>query len=86
MRWAGHVTNVEEDRNAYMILVEKYKGKSPLGRLGCRWQDNIQRDLKEGAGACAMDASGLGWRQVADCCEYSKKGRVLKEIRELLDS
>jgi hypothetical protein len=45
MRWAGHVANVE-DRHAYRVLVEKYKGKSPLGRLGCRWQDNIQRDLK----------------------------------------
>jgi len=47
MRWAAHVANAEE-RNAYMILVEKYKGKSPLGRLGCRWEDNIQKDLKEG--------------------------------------
>lgn len=35
MRWAGHVANVEEDSNAYMILVEKYKGKSPLGRFRC---------------------------------------------------
>jgi hypothetical protein len=41
MRWAGHVANVEEDRNAYMMLVENYKGKSPNGRLGCRWEVNI---------------------------------------------
>jgi len=33
MRWAGHVANVAEDRNAYMILVEKYKGRGSLGRL-----------------------------------------------------
>jgi hypothetical protein len=41
MRWAGHVANMDEDRNAYAMLVEKYKGKSPLGRLRFRWEVNI---------------------------------------------
>jgi hypothetical protein len=41
MRWAGHVANVEEDRNAYIILMEKYKGKRPQERLRCRWEVNI---------------------------------------------
>jgi hypothetical protein len=27
------------------VLVEKSEGKRPLGRLECRWQDNIKMDL-----------------------------------------
>jgi hypothetical protein len=29
-------------RNAYRILVGKLEGKRPLGRLSCRWVDNIK--------------------------------------------
>jgi hypothetical protein len=29
------------------ILVDKPEGKWLLGRLGCRWEDNIKTDLKE---------------------------------------
>jgi hypothetical protein len=36
-----------EKRNAYMILVGKPKGKSPLGRPRSRWVDNIKMDLRE---------------------------------------
>jgi hypothetical protein len=32
-------------------LVGKPDGKRPLGRLGCRWEDNIKMDLQE-----------VGWR------------------------
>jgi hypothetical protein len=32
MRWAGHVARMGEKRNACRILVEKPKGKRPLGR------------------------------------------------------
>jgi hypothetical protein len=32
MRWAGHVAQIGEKRNAYRILVEKPEGKRPLGR------------------------------------------------------
>jgi hypothetical protein len=32
MRWSGHVARMGEKRNAYMILVGKPEGKSPLGR------------------------------------------------------
>jgi hypothetical protein len=28
-------------RNAYNVLVRKPEGKSVLGRLGCKWVDNI---------------------------------------------
>jgi hypothetical protein len=28
------------------ILMGKPEGKRPLGRLGCRWEDNIKMDLR----------------------------------------
>jgi hypothetical protein len=34
-------------RNAYKILVRKADGKRPLGRLACRWEDNIRMDLQK---------------------------------------
>jgi hypothetical protein len=36
-----------EKRNAYRILVGKQKGRRPLGRPRCRWEDNIKMDLRE---------------------------------------
>jgi hypothetical protein len=34
-------------RYAYRILVRKTEEKRPLGRLRCRWVDNIKMDLRE---------------------------------------
>jgi hypothetical protein len=34
-------------RNAYRLLVGKPGGSRPLGRLICRWVDNIKMDLGE---------------------------------------
>jgi hypothetical protein len=31
MRWAGHAARMEENRNAYRILVGKAEAKRPLG-------------------------------------------------------
>jgi hypothetical protein len=45
IRWAGHVARMGEKRNMYMLLIGKPEGKRPLGRLGCRWIDNIKMDL-----------------------------------------
>jgi hypothetical protein len=47
MRWAGHVTRMGENRNAYRILVGKPEGRRPLGRPRHRWVDNIKIDLRE---------------------------------------
>jgi hypothetical protein len=38
---------MEENRNAYRVLVGKPEGKIPLGRARCRWVDNIKMDLRE---------------------------------------
>jgi len=42
-------------RNAYKILVTKPKGKRPLGRPTCRWEDNIRLHLR--VGSCGLDSS-----------------------------
>jgi hypothetical protein len=47
MRWAGHVAQRGEKRNAYRILVGKPEGKRPLGRPRRTWVDNIKMDLRE---------------------------------------
>jgi hypothetical protein len=47
MRRAGHVACMGEERKAYKVLVGKPKGKRPLGRPRCRWEDGIRMDLRE---------------------------------------
>jgi hypothetical protein len=47
MRWAGHVTQLGEKRNAYRILVGKPEGKRSLGGPRSRWVDNNKMDLRE---------------------------------------
>jgi hypothetical protein len=47
MRCAGHVAQIEEQRNAYRILVGTPEGKRPLGRRRHRWVDTNKMDLRE---------------------------------------
>jgi hypothetical protein len=47
MRWAGHVAQVGEKRDAYRLYVGKPEGKRSLGRPGRRWVDNIMMDFGE---------------------------------------
>ena len=46
-RWTGHVAAMEEGRNSFKMLTGKPTGKRPLGRPRCRWENNINMDLKE---------------------------------------
>jgi hypothetical protein len=45
MRWAGHVAQMGEKRNAYRLLVGKPERKRPLERPRHRWVINIKFDL-----------------------------------------
>jgi hypothetical protein len=59
MRWAGHVAQMGEKRNAYKILVGKPEGKRPLVRPRRRWVDNIKMDLRE------IGLDGVEWMDMA---------------------
>ena len=47
LRWAGHVTRIEEGRSVFKILNGTPAGKRPLGRPRRRWEDNIRMGFKE---------------------------------------
>jgi hypothetical protein len=47
MRWACHLAQKGEERDAYRLLVEKPEGKRSLGRPRHGWVDNIKMDLGE---------------------------------------
>jgi hypothetical protein len=63
---AGHLTSVEEDRNAYRILVEKPEGINYLENLHHRFYSINNMDLKEiafDAVNCIILVQGRGkWR------------------------
>jgi hypothetical protein len=52
MRWAGHVAQMQENRNAYRILVGNPDRKRPLGRRRHRWVDSIRIDRREIGWGC----------------------------------
>jgi hypothetical protein len=47
MRWVGHVACMGERLNAYRVLVGKPEGKTPLGGLRCRWEGNVEMDIRD---------------------------------------
>jgi hypothetical protein len=51
MKWVGHVARMGEKRKVYKVLIRKPEGKTPLGRLRCRWEYGIR-----------IDPGELGWR------------------------
>jgi hypothetical protein len=55
MRWAEHVACMGEKRNAYRILVGKPEGKRLLGIPRCRWEGNIEMDLR------VIGLGGMDW-------------------------
>ena len=59
LRLEGHVVCMGERRGLYRVLVGKPEGKRPLGRLRCRWEDNIKMDLQEGG------CGGMDWIELA---------------------
>jgi hypothetical protein len=46
-------------RGVYRVLVGKTKGKRPLGRRRCRWEDIIKMDLQE------VGCKGVDWTELA---------------------
>jgi hypothetical protein len=60
MRWAGHVAQMREKRNAYRLFVRK----RPLGIPRRRWVDNIRMDLGQ-----------MGWGEVDWICLAQDRNR-----------
>jgi len=46
------VARMGEGRGVHRVLVGKPEEKGPLGRPGCRWEDNIKMDLQESGRGC----------------------------------
>jgi len=46
MRWAGHVSSMDEEKGVYRVLMGKPEGRRPLGRPRRRWVDSIRMDLQ----------------------------------------
>ena len=67
---------MEQSRNAYRVLEEKPEGKRPLGRPRCRWEDNINMDLRE-VGCDPGDWIGLA----KDKDEWRAYVRAVKNLR-----
>jgi hypothetical protein len=54
MRWEGPVAHMVE-RCVYRVLVGRPKGKRPLGRPRCNWEDNIKKDFRD------VGIDGVSW-------------------------
>jgi hypothetical protein len=66
MRWAGHVARMWDGRGVYKVLVGRPEGKRPQGRPRCRWEDNIDMDLREigidGVNCIQLAQDRVQWR------------------------
>jgi hypothetical protein len=47
LRWVERVAYTGETKDDKKILIEKSENKRPLPRTGCRWEDNIKRDINK---------------------------------------
>jgi hypothetical protein len=75
-----------ELRNAYELLVTESQGKRPLGRSGCKWEENITVDLKIMVGGCKLDSTGSGWGPVVGFCEHGDEPLCVIKVGSFLTS
>jgi hypothetical protein len=76
------VARVWKGRGVYRILVGRPEDKKPLERPRCRWEDNINVDLKE------IGIDGANWIRLAQdrvdggICEHGNEpsGSIRKDI------
>ena len=67
MRWAGHLTSMEDKIGANRVLVGSER-KKPLGRTRCRCEDKIKMDLQK-----------VRWGGIdsTDLAQYKERRRAL---------
>jgi hypothetical protein len=60
------VARMGAGRGVYRVLVGRPKGKRPLGRPRCRWEDNIKMDIRvigiDGANWIRLAQDRVQWR------------------------
>jgi hypothetical protein len=63
-----------EGRGVFRVLVGRRERKRPLGRLRCRWEDNIKMDLREisidVANWVRLAQDRIQWRAVVNPVTY----------------
>ena len=67
LRWAGHVSRMEEARSVFKILAGKSIGKRPLGRPRPKWEDNIRMDLNK-------------WVSIREICLIRLRKGIIREL------
>jgi len=73
----GHIAYMGKNRGAYRVMVEKPEEKTPTGRPGLRWEDNIKIDLQE-LGWWAW--TGLVWLRLGTGGELWGISSLAKEL------
>jgi hypothetical protein len=66
-----------ERRGVYRVLVEKPKGKKPLGRPRRRWDDNIKMALQE------VGCGGMNWIELDDRDRWRTLVNAVMNLRVL---
>ena len=64
-----------EGRGVHRVLVQKPEGKRPLGRLRCRWEDNIKMDLQDVGGGCG------DWMELAQ--DRDRRRALVSRVKNL---
>jgi hypothetical protein len=59
LEYCNDVAYMGEGRGVYKVLVGRPKGKRPLRRPRCRWEDNTEMDLRK------IGIDGANWIQLA---------------------
>jgi hypothetical protein len=67
-----------EERKVYEVLVGKPKGKRPLGRPRCRWEDGIIMDLRE------IGLEGVDWIRLARTDRWRAVVSAVMNVRGLV--
>jgi hypothetical protein len=62
MRWAGHVEQMEEKRNACRFLIGKPEGSRPLGRPRHKQMENVKAETRERENGVVW--TGLVWFRI----------------------
>jgi hypothetical protein len=70
VRWVGHAACMGKMTDAYKMLAGEFEGRTPVGVLKRKLEDNIKMDLKEiafgGVDWVDLAEAGEGWRAVVN--------------------